>query len=141
MTVISNDEVKLAGSQWEEFSTIELFSGDTPLPVTTSEVIDDTLLAAGVPAYSVMGRDPTSKKLVYALTGSVDPADDIAPIGITGAAVLAGASVGNVPTYRAGCFNPAALNWPASYSTDALKRLAFEGSTAANIVIQKNPVA
>lgn len=139
MTVINNSEVKMAGSQWEEFSTIELFSGDTPLPVTTAEVIDDALLAAGVPAYSIMGRSATGT-LVYALTGSVDPLDDIKPVGITVAALTAGSTLGNMPIYRAGCFNPAALNWPASYSTDALKRLAFEGS-GAEIVIKKNPVA
>lgn len=136
MTVISNSEVKLAGSSQEEFSTIELFSGDTPLPVTTAEVVADALLAAGLPAYSVVGREAGTGKLVLAKTS----ATAVVPIGITAAAVLAGATVGNMPVYRAGCFNPAALNWHADYSTDALKRLAFEG-TGADIVIKKNPVA
>lgn len=139
MTVISDVEVKMAGSQYEEFSTVELFSGDTPLPVTTSEVVADALLTTGLAAYSVVGRDATGK-LVLAVHDTDTPANAIKPIGITVAAVAAGATVGNIQVFRAGCFNPAALNWDASYTTDEIKRLAFEGS-GAEIVIKKNPVA
>lgn len=139
MTVISDVEVKMAGSQYEQFTTIELFSGDTPLPVTTGEVVASALLTAGLPAHSVVGRD-ASGELVLAVHDADTPANAIKPIGITVSAVLPGASVGNVAVYRAGCFNPAALNWDTSYSTDTLKRLAFEGS-GAEIVIKKNPVA
>lgn len=133
MTVIVNSEVKMAGSQTEDFSTIELLSGSTPLVSTTAEVVAASLLTPGLPAHSVVGRD-ASGNLIMAVLGSV------APIGITTAAVLPGATVGNVAVYRSGCFNPAALNWGASYDTDAKKRLAFEG-TGADILIQKSPVA
>lgn len=139
MTVISDVEVKMAGSQNESFTTVELFSGDTPLPVTTAEEVAASLLTTGLPAYSVVGRDGNGK-LVLAVHDAVTPANAIKPIGITVAAVAVGAAVGNIPVFRAGCFNPAALNWHSSYNTDALKRLAFEGS-GAEIVIKKNPVA
>jgi len=139
MTVISDVEVKMAGSQYEEFTTVELFSGDTPLPVTTAETVAAALLVTGLPAHSVVGRD-ASGKLVLAVHDTVTPANAIKPIGITVSAVLAGSTAANVTVYRAGCFNPAALNWDVSYTTDAIKRLAFEGS-GAEIVIKKNPVA
>lgn len=138
MTLITNSEVKMAGSAWEEFSTLELFAGDTPLPVTTSEVVDATLLAAGVPANSVMGRSATGT-LVYATWDAV-AANAVKPIGITVAAVLPGAASGAVPCYRAGNFNPAALNWHSTFDTDAKKRLAFEG-TGVDVVITKSPIA
>lgn len=134
MTLIANSEVKMAGSQFEEFVAIEVFSGDTPLPVTTTEQVAAALLTPGLPALSVVGRDG-SGHLIMAVSGSV------APIGITTVAVLPGSPSGTkVPVYRSGCFNPAALNWGASYNTDELKRRAFEG-TGAEIVIKTSPVA
>lgn len=47
-----------------------------------------------------------------------------------------------VPIYRAGCFNPDALIWDASYSTDREKFLAFEGApTPTNIIIRRPKTA
>lgn len=43
-----------------------------------------------------------------------------------------------VPVWFAGCFNPDALLWHASYTTDALKAAAFTGApTPTRIMIRK----
>lgn len=43
-----------------------------------------------------------------------------------------------IGVYRAGCFNPDRLTYDASYSTDTLKRMAFEGApTPTNIIVVK----
>lgn len=71
------------------------------------------------------------------LTGGED-AFGVKPIGITTAAVYDVNTAQRVAVYRAGNFNPAALNWHASFDTDAKKAVAFRGSPApTNIVIRK----
>lgn len=42
-----------------------------------------------------------------------------------------------VPVYREGHFNMAALTWAASYTTDAQKAVAFEGSLSPTIFVSK----
>lgn len=63
----------------------------------------------------------------------------IRPIGITTVPVVTGAGVeASIHLGRAGCFNPDALYWDASFDADAKKKVAFEGApTPTNIVIRK----
>lgn len=42
-----------------------------------------------------------------------------------------------VPVYRSGHWNMDALNWDASYDTDAKKAAAFEGSVSPTIFVSK----
>ena len=42
-----------------------------------------------------------------------------------------------VPVYRSGHWNMDALNWDASYDTDAKKATAFEGSVSPTIFVSK----
>jgi hypothetical protein len=59
-------------------------------------------------------------------------------ITILTAPVLDVGAVQSVAGFRAGCFNPAALNWHASYDTDDKKAAAFRGApTPTNILIRK----
>lgn len=44
----------------------------------------------------------------------------------------------SVPVYVAGHFNMQALNWPASYTTDAHKKTAFQGSLSPTILVSKS---
>ena len=132
MPLISDADVGIASVSTDVFTSVELLSGDTPAVVTTNEPIASALLTSGIPARTLVGRDG-SGNLVKAVLGSV------APIGITVVTVAAASGAGTkVPVYRAGCFNPAALAWDASYDTDEKKRLAFEGSNP-QIFIKKNP--
>lgn len=134
-TTIPQNDPHMAATSTEDFKEIVLITGDTPITTTDEVVADAVIVSADLPANSVVGRD-VDGKLVLAVTGSVDPADDIAPIGITTATVKTGATTKSVAVYRSGCFNPAALNFDASYNTDAKKRLAFEG-TGSDILIRK----
>ena len=108
-------DVHLASSANETYTTIAFVTGDTPPAVTTSEVAAVTLAQ-----WQVVGRDGTGK-IVPAVLGTTEA------IGVTVNAV--DVSVGTADTvavYRAGCFNPKALVWDATYDTDAKKKIAFE---------------
>jgi hypothetical protein len=112
----------------DSYSTVELFSGNTPSPVT-----ENFTVASGVaiPAFSVVGL--TAGNIVMA-----EQDGDPQAIGITTAPVLNTGAAQSVAIFRAGCFNPAALNWHASYDTDAKKAAAFRAApTPTNILIRK----
>lgn len=131
MTRIPFQDVGMAGSQTEDFTTVVLITGNHPTITTAETVADATVAAEDLPAFSVVGRN-ASNQLVMAVEGSV------APIGITTNTVLAGTVGASVPVYRDGGFNPDALNWDASYNTDELKRLAFEESQPMIIIRKPN---
>ena len=121
MTNIPYGDPGMASSANEEFVSQELLSGDFPLSTTPEVVASAVIASADLPAFTVVGRNG-SGELVKAVYGS------IAPVGITTAKVLEGATDAHVAIYRSGMFNPAALNWDSSYNTAAKKRLAFEAS-------------
>lgn len=136
MTQIPFKDVGMAGSQTEDFTTVVLITGNHPT-ITTAETVAASALATGdLTAFTVVGRDTTGE-LVPA-TWNADPAQAIAPIGITTNTVLQGASEKGVPVYRDGGFNPDALNWDASFDTDEKKRLAFEASQPMIIIRKPN---
>jgi hypothetical protein len=109
----------------------ELLSGDTPRSTTTEAVAQNTNL----PIFSVVGRTGNAAGGALALA----TADGVVKaMGITTAPVITGAGVTTtVDIYRSGMFNPNALNWDASFNTDAKKAAAFEGSVSDNIFIVK----
>jgi hypothetical protein len=63
----------------------------------------------------------------------------VKPIGVLVAAADAtGVATMRAKVWRGGVFNPDLLVWHADYTTDELKRLAFEGSpTPTQVVIRK----
>lgn len=127
-TGIPNGDPGIAAFQRESFGGIEVLSGDVALTTTTESVPEETDL----PIYSVVGRDGNGD-LIMAEEGVT------APVGILTARVLTTTGVTTtVDVYRTGMFNPDALNWDASYDTDAKKKEAFEGSVSPGIFIQKN---
>lgn len=114
-----------------------LFTGHEPAALT----VDMTVAASQtIPALTPVGFDG-SGDLVPAVSGGGSP---IAAIGITVCAVTTPGSGTKkaIPVYRGGCFNPDALNWPASYDTDAEKFGAFNGApTPTNIIIRRPKTA
>lgn len=113
-----------------DFASTELFNSAIPLPVT-----EDFPVGANttLPAFSVVGL--SGGNLVLAKTSDVA----VVPIGVTTVAVATGAGgADRIAVFRAGNFNPAALNWHADYDTSAKKTAAFRGSPApTNIVIRE----
>lgn len=114
MATIPHGDVHLATSETDSYTQIVLMTGDTPPVVTTSEVS-----AQALPQWSVVARGMDGN-LVLANNDSATQA-----IGITVNGVEAG---GKVAVYRAGCFNPKALNWSAGFLTDEDKKTAFEAT-------------
>lgn len=123
-TTIPQEDAGMAMAATEDFKTIPLFTGDTPVTTTPEIVADAVVASVDLPAYSVVGRDGNGK-LVKA-TWNATPASGVPAVGVTTATVKAGATAKNVAMYRSGMFNPNALVWDASYDTDEKKRLAFE---------------
>lgn len=109
---------------------VELFCGDTPLPVTISANVPAALAATGVPAWTPVKVDHETGDISL-VTGAV------VPNAITVSIVRPGSPAGRAPVYKAGCFNINALNWPAALNTDALKFGAFDAMTNGQIVIKK----
>lgn len=70
------------------------------------------------------------------LAGGLDQAG-VRSIGITIFDVVtpsSGSKIG-APIYRGGCFNPALINWPASFDTDAKKFAAFNGAPSPTDIV------
>lgn len=106
-----------------------LNSGSPALSPTVRVLLASSLTLA---LFSVVGLDAAGK-LALAVTGSVDPDDDIAAIGVLAHAATSGA--GNTTKFGevwlTGDFNVAAdspLVWDASFSTVALKTAATKGN-------------
>ena len=118
-----------SGVDTQEFSYVELLAGHTPeFPAVPGYQGDGSV---ALPAFSVVGV--TTGNLVLAEQDALPLA-----IGITWAPILANGVVQKVGLIRAGNFNLDALNWHASFDTDAKKLAAFEGApTPTNIVLQK----
>lgn len=114
------------------FQQIELFAGTVPAPFTEAYPVG---ASTDLPAFSVVGLNG-SGNLVLADPGAGTP---IPAIGVTTAPVTTGVGeTASVAIFRAGCFNPAALNWGAWFNSDARKLAAFRGAaTPTNITIRK----
>lgn len=113
-----------------------LLAGNHPelAPAYGFPLANDTTFAQ----FSVVGLDG-SGELALAVTGSVDPEDDIQGIGVLAhAASLGGTGSGTGQVWYSGCFNMDALVWDDSFDTDAKKEAAFRGApTPTNIIVAK----
>ena len=115
----------------DNFTTVELFNSAIPHPVTEDFPVAEN---SNFPVNSVVGVDANGN-LAMAKTS----ATAVVPLGVTTVAVVTGAGVTDrIAIYRAGNFNPAALNWHADYDTMAKKKAAFRGSpTPTNIILRE----
>lgn len=111
---------------------VTLITGHEPAVLTVDHIVADNLT---FPALQVVGFDGTGK-IVKAVKGTV------AAVGVLVAPLDTGGVGKGVAVYRAGCFNPDALIWDASYVTDADKFTAFNGApTPTSIVIRRPKTA
>lgn len=106
-----------------------LVTGDNPAVATTDENI---AASQDLDALTVVGFDG-SGRIIPAVEGTT------AAIGVLAYAISTDVSTDlYAEVYRMGVFNPDLLVWDASYSTDELKRAAFEGApTPTSIIIRK----
>lgn len=126
MTDISYQNYGLAGLSTEDFTQSEILAGDTPAVVSDYAILGSSLAVTGIAAFTPIYVDPTDRSITLAVAGSVDPQDDVAPNAITICDIAAGtAATSTVPVWKAAMLNVDKVNWPASFSTDALKFSAF----------------
>lgn len=132
MTQIPNPDLGLASSGHQAFTgQAELLAGDTPALVSLDGVAG-ALGAAGLPAWTPVVYDRATGAISAAEHGTA------APNAVTAHAVTPGSPAGSaVAVYSVGCFNINALNWPASFDTEAKRRAAFDLS--ACLIFVKNP--
>lgn len=109
---------------------VSLFAGN--LPESFSE---ELLVAASqtLGLYTPVGFDGNGR-LVPAVSGTTQA------IGITLHAITTDASTNyrGIHVLRVGCLNKDAINWPASYDTDAKKIAAFRGAPSPTQIIVKS---
>lgn len=134
MTTVPNTNAGIPAFETEDFTITNLLSGPAPRFATPEVVEAGTVLVAG----SVVGRD-ANNYIVLATTGNTDPADDITPIGVLAHDVADVSADQACTVLRDGQFNPDKLTWDASFSTEALKVAAFEGSTGPTKVVIRAP--
>lgn len=137
MTTIPVTGAGIAAFESESFAFSSALSGPGPT-IATPEIAADNMVLAEL---SVVGRigNVVTGKITLATTGNTDPADDIVPIGITAHAVADVGADQGVAVLRDGQWNPDALTWDASFSTDALKEHAFENSTGPTKITIRRP--
>lgn len=125
----------IAGIQRDTFTQIELFFGDTPLPVTEDATLPEALATAGVAQWTPVHLNHETRKLslvdldaeepVLANAVTVFTVDPESPAGVA------------CSVYTAGHFNINAINWPATVDTEAKRRGAFAAETANQIRVSK----
>ena len=103
---------------------VELRAGDTPAAVTVMASFTLAQGTAGIPAHTpvFVANEGAAVQLVDGTTITKANA-------ITTSEIPAGSPAGNVGVYKALCVNVRALNWPASFTTDAQKLAAFDLSS------------
>lgn len=106
--------------------------GDGPATVTEISITAGGTTVT-LPIYSVLDDNGAGALANQAGATAADRANYILAEPIT---IAAGATM-TVPVYRSGHWNMDALNWDASYTTDAQKAAAFEGSKSPTIFVSK----
>lgn len=126
--------------QWNEDLTsaeVALITGNEPAVLVYDHPVADS---QEIEALHVVGLDANGR-VVPALWHATEE-DGVWPIGIAviGATTDDSGAFPGIPVYRAGCFNPDALVWPASFDTDAKKFAAFDRAVtrgATNIILRR----
>lgn len=113
---------------------LALVTGNEPAVMTQDLIVatDQTLEALTVVGFDANGQ------LVPAVIDDDTPANSIAAVGILVHDIDTTGGEKGAAVYRAGCFNPDALVWGASFADDEAKFNAFEGApTPTNIIVRR----
>ena len=110
--------------------TIDPLSGNTPENTTSHAVDPAAVVAADLPAFSVVGLNANGLTLA-----KFDKS--VQAIGITVVKVDKGSTAAHVGIFRDGTWDPAALTWDATFDTDAKKKAAFDGAPTPTSIFIK----
>jgi hypothetical protein len=123
----------LAGSWTDSADSNFLFAGKAPHGTKTGV---SGVLATNLPPFSVVGRVTATGAIILSLRNAVDGSQN--PVGVTTEVVLAGSAQPVVMWFN-GTFNMSALNWDATWTTEAQKLDAF--NVANPQIVVKTPIA
>jgi len=112
-----------SGPDTQTYTPYQLLAGDTPLVATAP----DTLASGQNLAQNTVVARITASGLLTVLTPGAATGAEIA-VGILAYAVDASGGNSACVIYKAGCFNAAALVWPAAIDTLAERQAAFDKS-------------
>jgi hypothetical protein len=119
------DRAGIAGIESASYTQVPLFSGDFDV-VTQSEAVDTAVVVAALPQFTPMSFQAAGAGIAPSVVG-----DGLPFAGITTAPYdPAVSTMHKIPLFKTGIFNPAALNWDASFDTDAKKAALFHGLSA-----------
>lgn len=107
---------------------LPIFTGDFPHPLPVEQIVKTGETLA---LYTVVGLD-SNGELVAADNGATAGAIGVLAMDLSAAPTVAGQSA---VIWRAGVVDPSLLVWDAAYSTDALKRTAFEGAPSPTQIV------
>lgn len=139
MTTINHQNAGLAEIQTDAFTSVELLAGDTPA-IVTDYGLAGSLGTPGIPAWTPVFVDEGTRAITLAVIDTGTPANSVYPNAVTVADTPAGAATtASVPVYKAGSFNIRALNWPATFDTDAKKFGAFGKGVGSHQIFVKLP--
>ena len=114
--------MKLAGQSSDTYAPVDLIIGDADVVTQDITVLSGQNLAAN----EVVGRVTASGKIMASIIGASDGSE--VPLGILVNAIDASGGDLAGTIYIGGDFNEDELVWDAGYSTDLLKRKAFDGT-------------
>lgn len=100
---------------------------------TTTDVAVKSTSGITLPLYSVVNVAADGEITLAVIASGASNAQYITAEPI----VLAAAATGSMPMYRGGYWEQSALNWDATFNTDAKKKTAFQGSVSPDIFIGK----
>ena len=129
-TVIKMGDQGLPAFETSGFVAIEPLAGNPPKESENHAVDPAICAAAELPCFSVVGIGANGLTLA-----KYDKS--VQAIGITGAVVDKGITSGNVGVFKDGTWNLAALNFDASYDTEAKKLAAFAGAPTPTVIFVK----
>lgn len=142
MAITLPDTAQSAGvpTQWDDTISAtaqSILSGNVPELLITDEIV---AFSQTIAALTVVGKNAAGE-IVPAVYDGTTPANNVKAIGIAVIAITTAASGAKkgLKVYRGGCFNPDKLVWPASFTSDAIKFAAFEGSPAPTSIVMRRP--
>lgn len=125
-----------------KFGSATVAHPDVRAEIASPGVVTIIARVGGTAANSIGTTESGSNTSFGAATltgGTAVPTNRAIGITVTKVVTGAGGEYKGAPVYRGGCFNPLALNWHASYSTEEEKIRAFQGAPTPTNIIMRRP--
>lgn len=126
------NEPGIAGFETESWASAEEPRYGENVATTTHERVTSTV-ALDLPLYTPVNITPAGVITQAVVATGVSNANALLAAPLS----LAANQTMSIPVYREGHWSMTALNWHASYTTDALKIAAFQGGKSPTLFVSK----